>query len=710
MRDKTWRNVVHWLCNVSAAPNRFSWAWAAVREVLHMFTQAFKDAILAALLRISTIQAELAVSKLDTLSSICRLMAYNEAEDLPEKNDQERLIVFINAQPLPSHLEDVVQRGHAMMKNNTGLRTAFEAIQPSGSSVIRVGLGLRMTVDEMNGVLLSYHLQTVSWHRVEDMLLRYAVEQAWSYAAFQRAVAAYRVYRASAGISRGASSAAAKGLSDSDSAYLTRYNMSIFYREVASAKHQDDAVYKKLHELYAPIERSSSGAPRRTFLKMIRFLHSQFSGSIQDSCEEKDAVQEDAWAEQDTENMRGHEQSFGKCPHKRVQAAYCMLYEAAGLVPPEVSPEKAEMVVNQVIRAIQDIMAPRDPLHTLDIAEPKAWFDEQQKKDYARKREEALRRSTLQRSTYEDATSCDLILRAIERDFPQFLRRSYSQDATPEVMKRCITDVALSVQRVGLQRNAFDRSCRSSLFRLLLCCGCSSVRPLLFGSVAQVLRCFGFAVVPARPAGQPKEQIVELARQLRYTPRQLQRLELSLSRMTPSRISKVLHTMFVPQCITQRHLQDQLSAILNVFDPQRRNSEPSAGFLMMMAAYTFGYAVHNDRRAFHRERAARYVLNRLKEAWSGLNPDQLKQEPHYSTMLQLMDDAFAQLERQPLTDAPLSEQWLDALHGACARHSEQCREADLTMLQRYEQHQAMPTPVCADALMDIGIVSGGWEF
>ena len=67
------------------------------------------------------------------------------------------------------------------MNNYAGYRTAFRDSNPIAGRIMHVGLSLYMTVEEINGILLSYDLQTISWPCVDDMLLRYAAEKEWTY-------------------------------------------------------------------------------------------------------------------------------------------------------------------------------------------------------------------------------------------------------------------------------------------------------------------------------------------------------------------------------------------------------------------------------------------------------------------------------------------------------------------------------------------------
>lgn len=675
-----------------------------------MMTKAFEDAIRSALLRIPGMTPKFIDEHLYPLSHLCRLIVYNESAQPATKSDAERLLMLSGSAVLPEHLEAVRAKANTFVNNNAGFRTDFKSSMPSARSILNVGLSLHMTVDEINSALLSYSYQTISWHRVEDLLLRYAVAKGWLFTTLQgvmwdyhhnylkspKAAAVTAGKKAPANAGNGATREIAQALPDVNSAYLTRQNISIFYEEFVKAAN-DYTVYERLHELFAPAERASNGAPRRVFLKMTRLLQGGFCRYIVFSPEVKDA-------------------HFKRCRTSNVQSAHFMLYEAAGLTPPDVPPKEAALRLTRVITAIDDLLHEPSLQRDENAARPIAWFDAEAQAARAQQARAAQEESRLTPATLLDTVSCDLILRTIDRNLPQELRYNlYAGGPKEQPMRRRMLQIAGSVQSVSPESGPLEQSYRGSLFQLLLCCGCGDVRPLLADGIRQVLSCFGFTVLEAAP-----ESPGELVAALGYPQEQATALLNALENADEDKRRSVLQGVLLPQTVTKRSISDQLGQILDIFKPGRRNSEPSPGLLMLLAVYTFGYAVGSNRSAFTRDNAVRHVRNRLSAAWSNVMPtdstgkkagsvtEGMYGSPLYAAVVQLIHSAFDGLRENPPGDGPLAGPWLCALQTACRAYVAARRAEDLARIHSFLSCPSITTLSSSNPLSTVKIVSGGW--
>ena len=643
----------------------------------------------------------------DTLLPMCRLIEYNESIPEEQQSAQDKIDLFGKPHAIPAHLTLYRERANTAMNNYVGYRTAFRECSPNASSIIRIALGLHMTIDEINSVLLSYDLQTISWHRVDDILLRCAVSKRWTYQAFSAALSAYRK---EAEDSQPDAAAEEESALMSDSAYVTRMNISLFNTLIAESETDTAAIIKKLHALFAASERACAGAPRRTFLRTIRFTQGSFpeSGFADD---EEDEEEEDDLQDAGARVRRA---KLPACPPGKVNAAFYLMHEAAGMLPPAALPDNARKTINQVISAIDDMLCSKDHVLVEPIKEPKSSLDEGSMRRYQAELLEARRKRTLTPATIRDRASCEMILRTISRDFPQNIRLNpYPSAPDDERIMRQMIDVASIVQNPA-GAGAQEESCRSSLFRLLLCCGCKKARNQLDAAVMDILRSIGMTVLPEAPREiAPKAQTMALASAMQYTPSQIRRLESALTELDDSAVKAYTRNVLQPQYVTERYVKDQLSSILDLFDPRRRNSEPSRVFLMLLAYYTFGFALRGDPRAFRREQAHRYVRQCLKNAWDvsfmGIeNDDVLSQTVH-----QLVDDTFGVLNQVSMPDASIGENWVAALTKVCSDHREKARESEIAALERcirIKRTKDVSRLTCSNPLMSVKLVSGGWEY
>lgn len=674
-----------------------------------MFTQAFKESIISALARSlpclnrSAIYATLMDG--DALLPMLRVIEYNEAFPQQSQTEEERLLFFCHPTDLPAHLMYIREQANTAMNNYVGYRTAFRESSPNASSIVRVGLGLRMTVEEINSILLSYNLQTISWHRVDDMLLRYAVEKGWTYRTFTEVLESYRFYRNTTDAKAIKQSDGTENAKASDSAYFTRMNQSRFSGIAAQSFIEHADIYKKLHALFASMERSSSGAPRRAFLRAIRFTQSSFSSyDLFDSESE-----EDVEGEETNRRLR-----LPKCPKAKVQASYYLVHEAAGIAAADASYENARSAVNGIISAACDLLYFTGLYSSETVAEPEDQISISKQQQYQLHLLAVQQRRTLRQATLRDTDSCELILRAISRDLPQgILFNSYPMHDRKERIIRQMIDIASTVQAPP-HSGAREESYRSSLYRLLLCCGLSKARRLLDEAVMNILRCMGLTIFPAIPTGSDAAQKARmLMRELGYTAEQQQQFSQYLTSLDETEIKAFTGNVLLAQAVTERSVKDQLSDILDIFDPSRRNSEPSRGFLMLIALYTYGYAIRGNSRVFTPDHARRYVSQCLKSAWDIAFLGREKEDRLSETVYQLIDSAFALHYTSPPSNAPLAEQWISALSSACSAYRDALRSSELSILQRYIENghvKLVRSITCSNPLMMTKLVSGGWEF
>jgi len=228
-----------------------------------------------------------------------------------------------------------------------------------------------------------------------------------------------------------------------------------------------------------------------------------------------------------------------------------------------------------------------------------------------------------------------------------------------------------------------------------------------------ILWCMGMTVLSSIPKEKDAAQkACVLMRELAYTPEQQRQFSQSLKMLGEEEIKAFTKNVLLPQVVTERGVKDQLSDILDIFDPRRRNSEPSRSFLMLVALYTYGYAIRGNRRVFSPVYARRYIDQCLKSAWDIEFLGREEEDGLARTTGRLIDSAFAWIKKESPNQATIAEQWIAALKAVCASYREEVRSNELSMVSRYAEHghvKLVRDIACGNPLM-IKLVSGGWEF
>lgn len=451
----------------------------------------------------------------------------------------------------------------------------FKDTEFDGRSIVRIGLGLGMTVDEINRVLLSYSKQTITWHRVDDLLFRYAAEKKWTFAHFQRAYEQYLVYRADMEkMQTGGGDTLAAGsaplLPDvgkrRDSAYMTRFNRRRLEDLLrASAQAEDDAqVYQKLHAYFIDTERTANGAPRRTLAKICRWAHGNFSLPYT-----ADYLEEEGHVE------------FGECPNTRAMTAYQMMMEAAGETPETIqyaSPEAACAMVNRVIQALNDLCGgvktsshPPFP-QGIDYCSGQSYFSALAKWPL-----EAL----LPPKTIEDKEALSLIAECLYRDLPQEYQAYGEISAIDNDVRHADTDQVIKAAGIALSHGPewkdslfFESALRRGVFHLLLCCSSSKARRMLNKTVQDALCRLGWSKWDGLLQMKTTEAIVQKLRALPTEPK-ADGAEKSGTAVCSGIIQKEVKSLFA-QVAKDRAEREALYALFQALRPAERDAWISA--------------------------------------------------------------------------------------------------------------------------------------
>lgn len=200
----------------------------------------------------------------------------------------------------------------------TNLRDGYWDKDPDGRTLARICFGLCMSVEDTNEVLLSYGMKTISWHRPEDLLFRYALKKRWSSQTFDDAIMLLKALEDTADASQPHPAfPPLPGTVCVNSAQMTLNNMAGFNR-LLSASYQDvRAIVADLRQLSDRTIQSYSGAPRRELFRIARGLHG------------------------DLDLTEVYADGLGSCNKSRAQSAAYMLQEAAAFFPcPTPSSEK----------------------------------------------------------------------------------------------------------------------------------------------------------------------------------------------------------------------------------------------------------------------------------------------------------------------------------------------------------------------------------
>ncbi len=458
-------------------------------------------------------------ASIDALLPVCWMIEYNEHTPRQEKTP-EAAVKLLRVKKYEELAEDFpvlyqalkpeegAKAGKSKKEEAGDAKKGFENVayqvfikyfkdtEFDGRSIARIGLGLGMTVDEINRVLLSYGKQTITWHRVDDLLFRYAAEKGWTFAHFQRAYEQYLIYRADMEKKQtaGADTLAAGStpiLPDAgkrrDSAYMTRFNRRRLEDLLhASAEAEDDAqVYQKLHAYFIDTERTASGAPRRALAKICRWAHGDFSLQyVSELLEQED----------------GGRVVFGECPDTKAMTAYQMMMEAAGETPAVIqyaSPEAACATVNRVIRALNDLCGGvKTPSHPpfpqgIQYLGGRAYFSA-----LAKWPMDAL----LLPETIQDREALSLIAECLYRDLPQEYQAYGEISAMDGDARHADVDMVIKAAGIALSRGTawedsryFESALRRGVFHLLLCCNSSKARRILNKTVQEALCRLGWS-------------------------------------------------------------------------------------------------------------------------------------------------------------------------------------------------------------------------
>ena len=486
-----------------------------------MINRVFRDAILESLNRetdpwpleevcpqiaAGLPSAEREGSSMDVLLPICWLIEYNEAVPPEERNTGDRIKVLNAADysdlltlGLPDAFYEAIKQDARL--DNPSYQFYIKYFKESkfdGRSIVRIGLGLHMTADEINRVLLSYAKQTISWNRVDDLLFRYALCKGWSYSRFQKAYLEYTAYRADLeknermpdGQKNADPDAAEKWGGPEhpdDSSYMTRYNKKKLESLlcIPDAPDGDPQIWKMLHESFIRTERAANGAPRRTLAKLSRWAHGDFSLQYASALLGQDD---------------GAMNCFAQCPASKTFIAYQMLTEAAGYASSAGvirDANAAADAVNRVIRALNDMCggfktASHPPLpRGIDHFGGTAYFED-------------LRlwqtNMLLRPETAADDQTLTLIAECLYRDLPQEYRADARLSVSDGPCRRANVPVIIKAACIALNRSpdereinrCFENALRRGVFHLLLCCSNSKARRILNMTIRDALLCLGW--------------------------------------------------------------------------------------------------------------------------------------------------------------------------------------------------------------------------
>lgn len=476
-----------------------------------MLTKTFREAMRRALAREagSAVPEEI-ISRLDRISTpgdargatmvallpVCRVIEYNEATP-EEKRSREDVAALIAARDCRELEKDHPTLYAVLYPSGTkGFENAdyhlyvryFKEAELDGRSIARIGMGLHMTAEEINGVLLTYGKNTISWYRVDDLLFRYALKKRWTYGRFEQVYGNYLVYRA--GMEGGKQPAIPMypGMrvpkteqKRRDSACMTRYNMRALDKMLNTPDCGDDVLYKKLHALFIDTEQTANGAPRRALAKICRWPHGNFSADY-------------AWKL--LKLAPGEKTGFGECTALKASAAWQMLLEAAGRAPEALPEDEACDRVNGVLSLLDDLCtgfktAAHPPLpHGIDFYGGR---------DYVRELDQWRLSMLLRPENAENRQTLQLVAETLYRDLPQEYQ-AYDGISAPDGDSR-LPDAERLVKAAGIALNRvdgrshswfFESALRRGVFHLLVCCNSLRGRKLLSATVYRSLLLLGW--------------------------------------------------------------------------------------------------------------------------------------------------------------------------------------------------------------------------
>ena len=740
-----------------------------------MITKAFRDAMKNALKREvlpekleevcpfiaeNLPNAEREGTSMVILVPVCWLIEYNEAVPVPERTPADRVSILNAASfkdlmslKLPetfvAAIQEAVQIGNPAYQffNKYFKETAFD-----GRSIVRIGLGLHMTADEVNQVLLSYGKQTVSWHRVDDLLYRYALGKGWSYDRFERVLQEYLSYRASEEKEMQQNLQPSEmgnptftGQTDQrtnlkeDSAYLTRFNRKKLEGLMHLPDTENDAkIYKMLHAYFIETERMADGAPRRCMAKLSRFAHGQFSAAY-------------------TAELLGRETSsyeaFGDCPISRAIISYQMLMEAAGEQMSLQSqyrmnnPREASELVNRVIHVINDMSSGfKEKEH------PKLpWTEGQEIGDeYFRSLKQWNLEMVLQPDTMKDSEALSLTANCLYRDLPQEYRADPRIRRGGDAGTVLDTDLILIATSIALNRQAhnweddlyFENALRQGVFHLLLCCGNSKARHILNMTIRDTLVCLGWTestlkIGKTQIVTFPDEKMLQILEMLQYTAEQKYLFLKNWDEFVHEGKEACFNSNLRKQYITERDINEPVSGIMNTGNPvkkedkntdpnqdqmiseshielNKRNNEPSRALILFMALYMFGFAFEKDERSFTKDNCERFISDYIQYAWASSWQLSKLDDQTDSTVDQIIDHTFSQykqLQRQNPYEK-CSDRWLKALQTACREYRTECRDAEIRSMERYKTFDWSSEQILAtqNELFLTSLTAGQWKY
>ena len=470
-----------------------------------MLTETFKKSIAAALCRIGGVTAgyaaKLAEMGFDDTKLLCRLMVYHEQVAAEQQTDNQRQAILYDS---PAGFGDdtlwqeIIGQGRERFNKYDGFTKGFRT-NPSGASIVRIGRELHMTIDEINNVLTSYDLQTISFHRTDDLLFRYAGAKGWPY---QRFVAEL-------GYDNRAQGALPEltGENDNwDSAVATRRNRHYLQQLCDAVEPWSEHPYPTIIEVFQDSERNASGAPRRAMMRLL----SWFSADGYHAYSAEDQHQ------------------YARSRRGRGASVFHMLHEAAGMQKLELEAADVRMVIKCVMKTIDAMMK------MANLSEKRRKTTRKKIDDY-KWREEAQQIIT-------SAVSLEL--------------RKRIADETERKRFTCNVDDILGILREGqaLQDSGTKdmdvrESCikfqivRNTLYRLLIACDEMNVRRHMVSKITEtLLPAFGQLVEP----------------------------------------------------FTEERVREQLGKVFWLKKHNERVSEPSRGFLILLAVYTYGFSLTHD--------------------------------------------------------------------------------------------------------------------
>lgn len=291
------------------------------------FNETLKEKIISTLCRIEGVSLSEAKVWINDELKLCQLMVYNETVE--SGLDQQRKAILARD---PSKFGDdelwkkISKSGLDRYKHYDGFGDHFQN-NPSGATIVRIGRELGMSTDDINSILSSYDRQTISFHRTDDLLFRYAEAKGWTYQRFVQEL----------NFSGGEPNSTIVAKNDSwDSSFATRMNRLRLQQMCDSKEDWSEHPYPMIIKTFQENERNANGAPRRNMLKLLGWL------SVDYFC-----------CGYEVQNPKDN------TPYnpKHAPSAFTMLCELAALDMDSIQSANHEEIVNCVINIIKKLLS-----------------------------------------------------------------------------------------------------------------------------------------------------------------------------------------------------------------------------------------------------------------------------------------------------------------------------------------------------------------